>query len=92
MFVDEDGTGRRMFETDCFSRRVRVLASLESRFMELDRLRLRCDRDSPRDSERVASPKMKNLMKAPMRRTTDSWPRRKPCVKDRLDKRSAKKF
>lgn len=30
------------------------------------------------------SPKMKNLMKAPMRITTESWPRRKPSVKDRL--------
>lgn len=27
---------------------------------------------------------MKNLMKAPISKTTDSWPRRKPCVKDRL--------
>ncbi len=30
------------------------------------------------------SPKMKNLMKAPMRITTDSWPRRKPSVNDNL--------
>ena len=29
-----------------------------------------------------ASPKMKNLMKAPIRRTTESWPMRSPCVKD----------
>ncbi len=30
------------------------------------------------------SPKMKNLMKAPMRITTESWPRRRPWVKERL--------
>lgn len=30
------------------------------------------------------SPKMKNLMKAPMRITTESCPRRRPCVKERL--------
>lgn len=30
------------------------------------------------------SPKMKNLMKAPMRMTMESWPRRRPCVKERL--------
>jgi hypothetical protein len=30
------------------------------------------------------SPKMKNFMKAPRRRTTESWPRRRPCVKERL--------
>lgn len=28
---------------------------------------------------------MKNLMKAPMRITTESWPRRKPSVKERLE-------
>lgn len=31
------------------------------------------------------SPKMKNLMKATMRITTESWPRRKPSVKERLE-------
>jgi len=30
------------------------------------------------------SPKMKNLMKAARRRTMESWPRRKPWVKERL--------
>jgi hypothetical protein len=34
------------------------------------------------------SPKMKNLMKAPMRMTTDSWPRSRPWVNDRLESRS----
>jgi hypothetical protein len=30
------------------------------------------------------SPKMKNFMKAPIRITMESWPRRRPCVKERL--------
>ena len=30
------------------------------------------------------SPKMKNLMKQPIKMTTDSWPRTKPWVNDRL--------
>ena len=30
------------------------------------------------------SPNMKNLMKAPIRITTDNWPRRNPSVKDSL--------
>lgn len=30
------------------------------------------------------SPKMKNLMNAPIRITMESWPRRRPCVKERL--------
>lgn len=30
------------------------------------------------------SPKMKNLMKAPIRMTTESCPRRRPWVKERL--------
>lgn len=40
--------------------------------------------DKPREGGGGASPKMKNLMKAPMRRTTDSWPSKNPCVKERL--------
>jgi len=30
------------------------------------------------------SPKMKNFMKAPRSRTMESWPRRRPCVKESL--------
>jgi hypothetical protein len=30
------------------------------------------------------SPKMKNFMKAPRRRTMESWPRRRPWVKESL--------
>lgn len=36
------------------------------------------------DSWEGISPKTKNLMKAPMRMTIDSWPSRKPWVNDRL--------
>lgn len=36
------------------------------------------------------SPKMKNLMKQPIRMTTESWPSRKPCVNERLGSISAK--
>ena len=35
------------------------------------------------------SPKMKNFMKAPMRITMESWPRRRPWVKERLRASSA---
>lgn len=42
--------------------------------------------ERPRDGGGGASPKMKNLMKAPINSTTDSWPSRKPCVKERLRK------
>lgn len=41
--------------------------------------------DRPRDGGGGASPKMKNLMKAPIRSTTESWPSKNPCVKDRLE-------
>ena len=34
------------------------------------------------------SPKMKNLIKAPMRMTMESWPRRSPWVKERLGQQS----
>lgn len=32
------------------------------------------------DDRDGASPKMKNLMKAPMSKTTESWPINRPCV------------
>lgn len=39
------------------------------------------------------SPNMKNLMNEAMRRTTDNWPRRRPCVKESLEKNElAKKY
>jgi hypothetical protein len=42
---------------------------------------LRC---SERSSADGGSPKMKNLMKKKIRRAMESWPRRKPWVKERL--------
>lgn len=35
-------------------------------------------------SEEGASPKIKNFIKAAMRRTTETWPRMKPWVKEKL--------
>lgn len=32
------------------------------------------------DDREGASPKMKNLMKAPISKTTESWPINRPCV------------
>jgi hypothetical protein len=40
--------------------------------------------ERPREGGGGASPKMKNLMKAPMSRTTESCPSRNPWVNDRL--------
>lgn len=62
----------------------------EVELMERDRLcsRARLRRARARLAAVVSgeggSPKMKNLMNAPMSITIDSWPRRKPSVKDRL--------
>lgn len=52
--------------------------------MELERLWGVVRWERPRDGGGGASPKMKNLMKAPINSTTESCPRRKPCVKDSL--------
>lgn len=83
MFVDDEGTGRRIFEVDGFSRSVRVFDSLENIFIDEARLRESCGIERG-DWDGGASPNMKNLMKAPIRRTTESCPRRKPWVKDSL--------
>jgi len=37
--------------------------------------------DDDREGTGGASPKMKNFIKAPINRTTESWPRSSPCVK-----------
>jgi hypothetical protein len=42
---------------------------------------LRCKERSSADG---GSPKIKNLMKKDIRSAIESWPRRKPCVKERL--------
>jgi hypothetical protein len=39
---------------------------------------------SARSSADGGSPKMKNFMKKKIRRAMESWPTRKPCVKERL--------
>ena len=48
------------------------------------RARRREERFRARSSSEGGSPKMKNLMKKNIRRAMESWPRRKPCVKERL--------
>jgi hypothetical protein len=85
--VDEDGTGRRIFELDGFSRSDRVPESLAKTFIEFERVRGRCER--PRGLDGGTSPKMKNFMNAPIKSTTESWPSRNPCVNDRLGQESA---
>jgi len=79
VFVDDDGTGRRTLEFDGFSLRDLELPSpVPILWREEER------RFGPRDEEGGGSPKMKNLIKAPISSTTDSWPTRRPCVKERL--------
>lgn len=48
------------------------------------RARRREERFRARSSAEGSSPKMKNLMKKKRMRAMESWPRRKPCVKERL--------
>ena len=48
------------------------------------RARRREERWTARSSAEGGSPKMKNFMKKKIRRAMESWPRRKPCVKERL--------
>ena len=63
---------------------------MEERRVRRERLcaRVRDRRSVARRAEVMSaeggSPNMKNLIKAPMRITMESWPRRKPCVKERL--------
>jgi hypothetical protein len=78
VLVDDDGTGRRTFDVDGFSLDDRELFRFKSRlWMEEKRGRGAVRFDSPRDGE-GASPNMKNLMKAPINSTTDSWPTSRP--------------
>lgn len=48
------------------------------------RARRREERWSARSSAEGGSPKMKNFMKKKIMRAMESWPRRKPCVNERL--------
>lgn len=85
MFVEDEGTGRSMLDVEGFSLSVRGLKSVEIAFIEYDRRWELVRLYRPlRDGGGGASPNMKNLMKAPISRTTDSWPTRRPCVKERL--------
>lgn len=85
MFVDEAGTGRSTFEVDGFSRSVLVVPSFDVMCIELERRCAAVRLERPRDGGGGASPKMKNLMNAPINRTTDSCPSKKPCVNVSLD-------
>lgn len=72
MFVEDEGTGRKTFdEADSF--RDLDAASLKRvLFTEYDRLRWAVRCEMPREDEDGASPKIKNLMNAPIKRTTES--------------------
>lgn len=79
VLVDDEGTGRRMLEEEGFSLRVRGVDSAETTlFMEYERLCILERLEKPRAGVGGASPNMKNLIKAPIRRTTESWPTRRP--------------
>lgn len=87
VFVEDEGTGRSMLDVEGFSLSVRGLESAEVAFMEYDRRWVLVRLEMPlRDGGGGASPNMKNLMKAPISRTTESWPTRRPWVKERLCK------
>ena len=83
MLVEDDGTGRRTLDVEGLSRGVLAWEDVDAMlYIEGTRLFLL---DRPRDGGGGASPKMKNLMKAKINSTTEICPRRKPCVKDKLD-------
>lgn len=52
--------------------------------MDMERFRWARARLAATVSGEGGSPKMKNLIKAPMSITTESWPRRNPSVNDSL--------
>src|SRR5690242_13176440 len=94
--VKVGGLGRRML--DFFLLRVGcwpACRALASRRLRRDFLwaRVRERRSVARiealTSGEGGSPKMKNLMKAAMRRTIESWPRMKPWVKESLGGRNS---
>ena len=75
------GGGRKTWEAE------RLPSSLwGEEVRETERLRSRRARARAEavGSGEGGSPKMKNLMKQPIRMTTESWPRRKPWVNERL--------
>lgn len=64
-----------------FARVRSVLMDCLCAIVRARRSELRC---RARSSAEGGSPKMKNFMKQKIRRAMESWPRRKPCVKERL--------
>lgn len=94
MLVADAGTGRSTFDVEGFSRSVLGPTPLLSAWLiEYDRRWAAVRLASPRDGGAGASPKMKNLMKAPIKNTTESCPSTKPWVKDSLKlKQSAWRF
>lgn len=85
MLVDEEGTGRKICDDECFLRRVR-----ERAWLLLDAAADDADDDDD-DADResgVVSPKTKNLMNAPSTITTDSWPTSSPCRNEKLARNS----
>jgi hypothetical protein len=74
----------RFLERDCGARGVGGRRDRRERLWARVRERRSVARRAAVTSAEGGSPKMKNLMKAPMRMTTESWPRSRPCVKERL--------
>lgn len=85
VFVDEEGTGRSTFDVEGLSRwELDVESTEDILWIEYERPRPSARLEKPREGGGGASPKMKNLMKAPIRRTTESCPTRRPWVNDNL--------
>ena len=77
------GGGRRTWEAERLP--LSLLCGVEEEEVkETERPRRARARAEAVVSGEGGSPKMKNLMKHPIKMTTESWPRRKPCVNDRL--------
>src|SRR5271167_2356547 len=74
----------RFLERGCGARRVGGWIDRRERLWARVRERRSVARRAAVTSAEGGSPKMKNLMKTPMRMTTESWPRRRPCVKESL--------
>ena len=76
------GGVRRTYEGDFL---LSILCKVvEEELIDVERLRWARARLAAVVSGEGASPKMKNLIKAPISITTDSWPRRKPSVNESL--------
>ena len=82
MVVKEAGFRRRTL--DCFLFRVEPRNARTERLCARVLERRSVARSAAVTSGEGGSPKTKNLMKAPMRMTIDSWPKRRPWVKERL--------